>query len=83
MFYLPVLRSQRESVRPGQISPEKLHRNGEDLSGFTRGESVVKQKRVPGTEFVGKRSENLNLAVNIRGWGIDITGNSYPGRKKF
>jgi hypothetical protein len=41
--------------------------------------SVARQKRVPGTEFVGKRTENFNIPVNIRGWGMDITGKRHLG----
>ena len=57
----------------------------------------VKQKRVPGTEFLGKRSEGglqtYNYPVKIRGWGMDRMGKRHlgmellvkrtPGRKSF
>ena len=46
--------------------------------GMEKG-SVARQKRVPGTEFVGKRTENFNIPVNIRGWGMDIMGKIHPG----
>jgi hypothetical protein len=41
-------------------------------------DSVVRRKRVPGTEFVGKRSEgslqNYNIPLNMRDWEMDIMG---------
>ena len=57
----------------------------------------VKQKRVPVTEFLGKRSEGglqtYNYPVKIRGWGMDRMGKRHlgmelivkqtPGRKSF
>ena len=60
-------------------------------------DSVVRQKRVPGTEFVGKRSEgrlqNYNIPLNMRDWEMDIMGKRHlgmellvqqtPGRKSF
>ena len=40
---------------------------------------MVKQKRVPGTEFVGKRSEKFNIPLNMSGWGMNITRKIHPG----
>ena len=40
---------------------------------------MVKQKRVPGTEFVRKRSENFNIPLNMSGWGMNITRKIHLG----